>query len=36
LRALLDTREYLYANVDPQLALENLMLDLPQPAGTRI
>jgi len=31
LRALLQTREYLQANVDPQLALENLTLDLPQP-----
>jgi DNA polymerase-3 subunit delta' len=30
LRALGQTREYLYANVDPQLALENLILDLPQ------
>jgi DNA polymerase-3 subunit delta' len=29
LRALLQTREYLQENVDPQLALENLMLDLP-------
>ena len=31
LRALAQTREYLYANVDPQLALENLTLDLPSP-----
>jgi DNA polymerase-3 subunit delta' len=31
LQALLETREYLQANVDPQLALENLTLDLPQP-----
>jgi DNA polymerase-3 subunit delta' len=29
LRALIETREYLQANVDPQLALENLILDLP-------
>jgi DNA polymerase-3 subunit delta' len=29
LRALTETREYLQENVDPQLALENLMLDLP-------
>lgn len=37
LRALLKTREYLYGNVDAQLALENLMLDLPRPkrSGTR-
>jgi hypothetical protein len=37
LRSLLDTREYLYANVDAQLALENLTLDLPAPisAGSR-
>ena len=37
LRALRQTREHLQANVDPQLALENLMLDLPQPhsAGVR-
>jgi DNA polymerase-3 subunit delta' len=33
LRSLAQTREYLYANVDPQLALENLTLDLPVPAG---
>jgi DNA polymerase-3 subunit delta' len=33
LRSLAQTREYLYANVDPQLALENLLLDLPSPAG---
>ena len=31
LRSLAQTREHLYANVDPQLALENLMLDLPSP-----
>ncbi len=37
LRALRQTREHLEANVDPQLALENLMLDLPRPktAGAR-
>jgi DNA polymerase-3 subunit delta' len=29
LRALTETREYLQENVDPQLALENLILDLP-------
>jgi DNA polymerase-3 subunit delta' len=29
LRSLLNTREWLYANVDAQLALENLTLDLP-------
>jgi hypothetical protein len=29
------TREYLQANVDQQLALENLMLDLPSPAQVR-
>ncbi len=33
LRALMETREYLQANVDAQLALENLTLDLPAPAG---
>jgi DNA polymerase-3 subunit delta' len=36
LQSLAQTREYLYANVDPQLALENLTLDLPsaqRPAG---
>jgi hypothetical protein len=32
LRSLSQTREHLYANVDPQLALENLTLDLPSPA----
>ena len=32
LRSLAQTREWLYANVDPQLALENLMLDLPSPS----
>jgi DNA polymerase-3 subunit delta' len=31
LKALLRTREYLQQNVDAQLALENLMLDLPVP-----
>lgn len=31
LRTLSQTREYLFANVDPQLALENLTLDLPSP-----
>ena len=30
LQTLGQTREYLYANVDPQLALENLILDLPR------
>jgi hypothetical protein len=30
LRTLGQTREYLYANVDPQLALENLILGLPR------
>ncbi len=30
LQALRRTREHLYANVDPQLALENLILDLPR------
>ena len=33
LRSLMATREHLYANVDPQLALENLMLDLPHAAA---
>jgi DNA polymerase-3 subunit delta' len=33
LRRLIDTREYLYANVDAQLALENLTLDLPSAPG---
>jgi DNA polymerase-3 subunit delta' len=32
LRALADTREYLTENVDPQLALENLVLAMPEPA----
>jgi len=32
LRALLQTRRYLQENVDPQLALENLTLDLPRPS----
>jgi DNA polymerase-3 subunit delta' len=36
LQVLLKTREYLYANVDPQLALENLMLDLPSRQPARI
>lgn len=31
LRTLLQTREHLQANVDPQLALENLTLELPRP-----
>ena len=31
LRGLQKTREYLKENVDPQLALENLVLDLPSP-----
>ncbi len=35
LRSLMATREHLYANVDPQLALENLMLDLPRQAAGR-
>lgn len=34
LRALAQTREYLQQNVDPQLALENLMLDLPMAGQT--
>jgi DNA polymerase-3 subunit delta' len=34
LKSLLQTREYLQANVDAQLALENLMLDLPRPRAT--
>lgn len=33
LRALLQTREWLQSYVDPQLALENLTLDLPRPAS---
>ena len=33
LRSLLETREHLQENVDPQLALENLTLDLPRPNG---
>jgi DNA polymerase-3 subunit delta' len=33
LRSLLATREHLYANVDAQLALENLTMDLPPPRG---
>jgi DNA polymerase-3 subunit delta' len=36
LRSLTVTRGYLEQNVDPQLALENLMLDLPQPAAGAI
>ena len=35
LRSLLQTREYLQANVDPQLALENLSLDLPVARAAR-
>jgi DNA polymerase-3 subunit delta' len=35
LRSLLETREYLHANVDPQLALENLTMDLPFAAASR-
>ena len=35
LRALVKTREYLQENVDPQLALENLTLDLPTPNVAR-
>jgi DNA polymerase-3 subunit delta' len=36
LRAIIETREHLQENVDPQLALENLTLDLPQlPAAAR-
>src|SRR6478672_1010382 len=31
LQSLLDTREMMQANVDPQLALENLTMDLPRP-----
>jgi DNA polymerase-3 subunit delta' len=34
LRALTQTREYLQENVDPQLALENLILDLPMVGRT--
>ena len=34
LRTLGQTREYLHANVDPQLALENLILDLPRAGQT--
>ena len=34
LRTLGQTREHLYANVDPQLALENLILDLPRAGQT--
>jgi DNA polymerase III subunit delta' len=33
LKSLTMVRSYLEQNVDPQLALENLMLDLPQPRG---
>ena len=36
LRALRQTREHLQANVDPQLALENLMLDLPRPRAVGV
>jgi DNA polymerase-3 subunit delta' len=35
LKALRKTREHLGVNVDPQLALENLMLDLPRPTPAR-
>jgi DNA polymerase-3 subunit delta' len=35
LKSLLQTREYLRVNVDAQLALENLMLDLPRPRTSR-
>jgi DNA polymerase-3 subunit delta' len=35
LKSLLQTREYLQVNVDAQLALENLMLDLPRPRASR-
>jgi DNA polymerase III subunit delta' len=35
LQSITQTREYLQANVDQQLALENLMLDLPSPALVR-
>jgi DNA polymerase-3 subunit delta' len=35
LRALVQTREYLQQNVDPQLALENLTLDVPRPSVAR-
>ncbi len=35
LRSLAATREHLRANIDPQLALENLILDLPAPSGRR-
>jgi DNA polymerase III subunit delta' len=35
LASLIKTREYLHENVDPQLALENLTLDLPEPIGNR-
>ena len=34
LQGVIKTREYLYANVDPQLAIENLMLDLPRAPAT--
>ena len=34
LKSLLQTREHLQVNVDAQLALENLMLDLPSPRAT--
>jgi DNA polymerase-3 subunit delta' len=34
LRLLLETREHLHENVDPQLMLENLTLDLPRPIGS--
>lgn len=35
LRALIQTRAYLQENVDPQLALENLTLDMPRAVGPR-
>ena len=35
LQSISQTKEYLQANVDQQLALENLMLDLPSPAEVR-
>jgi DNA polymerase-3 subunit delta' len=35
LKSLLQTREHLQVNVDAQLALENLMLDLPRPRASR-
>ncbi len=35
LRSLIATRDMLQANVDPQLALENLTMDLPRPAASK-